>query len=71
MNTIKKYLGIVWIMMGIISLILLIREAIIRISANPTQSVYLPWMIITIIFIPIVFGFVLFGWYAFKKEYNS
>lgn len=71
MNTLKKYLGIIWILMGVTSLILLIREAILRVLANPTQSVYLPWMIITIIFIPIALGFILFGWFAFKKEFNS
>ncbi len=70
MNIVKKYLGIVWILLGISSIVLIIREAFIRISLNPTQNVYLPWVIITIVFIPIAIGFILFGWYAFKKEFN-
>jgi hypothetical protein len=31
----------------------------------------LPWIIIITIFIPIAIGFMIFGWYALKGEYNG
>jgi len=71
MNKVKKYLGLVWIFIGIVSMILLLREAVTKISENPSHNVYLPWVIIIIIFIPIVLGFILFGWFAYKNEFNS
>ena len=32
---------------------------------------YIFWIIIVTIFIPIIVGFILFGYYAFKGEYDN
>jgi len=40
-------------------------------SPDASQEDYVFWIVIVTIFIPIIIGFVLFGYYAFKGEYND
>jgi len=70
MNALRKYLGLVWMILGPAAIIFLILEAAKKISEKPTQDVYLPWIIIITVFAPIAAGMVIFGWYAWNKEYN-
>jgi len=63
-------LGFLWMLIGPAAIIFLIYEAIKKIADNPVQDVYLPWIIIITIFTPIAIGFVIFGWYAVKGEYD-
>jgi hypothetical protein len=70
MNLLKKILGVGWILLGPAAIAFLIYEAIQKIKANPAQDVYLPWIIIITIFTPIAIGFVLFGYYSVKGEYD-
>jgi hypothetical protein len=71
MTLLKKYLGIVWILLGPAVLILLFKGAIHNISAAGTKDINkpIPWIIIITIFTPIAVGLVIFGWYALKNEY--
>lgn len=73
MNNIKKILGIIWILVAIAAIVFLLQGAWHNIKPNAKLDINkpLPWIIIIIIFIPIVIGFALFGWYAFKGEYNT
>jgi hypothetical protein len=73
MNTIKKYLGLVWILLAIFAFIKLINAAYNNISSHGNLDINkpLPWIIIITIFTPIVIGMILFGWYAFTNEYNE
>jgi hypothetical protein len=71
MNSIKKILGFVWMLLGPAAVLFLLYEAYKRISEKPTQDVYLPWIIIIIIFTPIAIGLVIFGYYAMKGEYDE
>ncbi len=73
MNPVKKYLGLVWIMVAIAAFGLLVQAAVIHIKAGGSLDINkpMPWIIIITIFTPIVIGLALFGWYAFKEEYNS
>jgi hypothetical protein len=71
MNALKKGLGILWMIIGPASVVMLILKAIEKISAKPTQDVYLPWVIIILVFTPIAAGLVIFGWYALKGEYDN
>ena len=73
MNTIKKYLGLIWILLAIVSITLLIINAIQNINPNGKLDINkpMPWLIIIIIFIPIAIGLAIFGWYAFKNEYSK
>jgi amino acid transporter len=73
MKIIKKYLGLVWILLSISSVIILIRMAIINISTDGGAEIHnpIPWIIIITIYLPIAFAFALFGYYAFKNEYHT
>lgn len=71
MNSIRKLLGFVWILLGPAAVLFLSYEAYNKISEKPTQDVYLPWIIIIIIFTPIAIGLVIFGYYAMKGEYDE
>jgi hypothetical protein len=71
MDKLKRILGIVWILLGPATLIFLVNEAWQKIQANPVHDVYLPWMIIVIICIPIAIGMVLFGYFALLGEYSG
>jgi len=71
MNSIRKLLGFVWILLGPAAVLFLLYEAYNKISEKPTQDVYLPWIIIIIIFTPIAFGLVIFGYYAIKGDYDE
>ncbi len=73
MNTIKKYLGIVWIIVAIAAIVFLVQSAIQNINPYGKLDINkpMPWIIIIIIFIPIATGLALFGWYAFKGEYDK
>ena len=70
MNTIKKALGFVWMLLGPSAILFLIYEAYHKIAANPAQDVYLPWIIIITIFTPVAVGMVIFGYYALNGEYD-
>lgn len=71
MNLLKKWLGIIWIIMGPLVIYLLISGAITHVNPNGKKEINNPviWVIIISIFLPIVIGFMIFGYYAIKDEY--
>ncbi len=71
MNTVKKILGIFWLLLGPAAILFLLYEGCRKIAEKPTQDVYLPWVIIMVIFAPIAAGMTLFGYYAMKGEYDE
>ena len=73
MNTIKKILGLVWMFLAPAIIWFLASQAIQKIAAATTltkSNVTLQWVIILTIFTPICIGFFIFGYYAFKGEYD-
>jgi Ni,Fe-hydrogenase I cytochrome b subunit len=70
MNQLKKWLGIVWILLGPVAIYYLIKTAAAEISKNPVTNTIIQWAVFVIIFIPIAIGLVIFGYYAFKGEYD-
>jgi hypothetical protein len=70
MNTVKRLLGIVWIVLGPLSLYWLIRTGMSEIVRNPTINTKMQWGVFIVVFVPIVVGLVLFGCYALKGEYD-
>ncbi|HET6996249.1 MAG TPA: hypothetical protein VFI06_14750 [Chitinophagaceae bacterium] len=72
MNTIKKYLGIVWILLAPTVIYFLLSSAIEHIDSNKKGQINDPviWIIILAIFTPIAIGLLVFGWYALKGEYD-
>ena len=73
MNQLKRLLGLLWMVIGPGLFIVLINSALHNINAGGKGDINkpLPWVIIICIFIPIAIGLVVFGWYAFKGEYDT
>lgn len=72
MDKIKRYLGILWIVIGMAAISLLIYSAAINInSAKGDIGKPIPWIIIISVFTPISIGLIIFGWYALKGEYDE
>ena len=71
MNTIRKYAGIVWILLGPVSLYFLVKTALAEIEHKPLIDTKIQWAVFVIVFIPIAIGLVIFGYYALKNEYEE
>ena len=73
MNAIKRYLGLLWIGIGVLSIIVLVGSAAHYIDLSGTKEINkpIPWVIIITIFTPIAIGMMIFGWYAFKGAYDG
>jgi len=72
-NSVKKYLGLLWMVCGPLAILLLISTAIKTIYSNAKGDIGnpIPWIIIIAIFTPIAIGLAIFGWYSWKGEYNE
>lgn len=75
MKALKKYLGVIWIILGPATMTFLSWQAWDKISSAKagiaTTNTALQWGIILLIFIPIAVGLVIFGKYAYAEEYNT
>ena len=72
MNYIKKYLGIIWLLLAPVVIYFLISSAVEHIDPKKTEQINNPviWVIIIAIFTPVAIGLMIFGWYALKGEYD-
>ena len=73
MNALKKYLDIIWMLLGPALVGFMFWQASDKIgkATEATKAnVTLQWSIILIIFIPICIGFLIFGYYAIQGAYD-
>jgi hypothetical protein len=72
MNKIKRSLGMIWIILAPAVIFFLVDRAIVHIDPAGKKDINNPviWIIIIAIFTPIAIGMVIFGWYAFRGEYD-
>lgn len=74
MNTVKKFLGLVWMVLGPLAMTFLVIQAIEKVGLTHTSiertNTILQWGIILFIFFPISLGLMIFGFYAWKGEYE-
>ena len=71
MNSLKRVLGIVWILLGPLTIAFLVWQAFNKLSApTATTDEWIQWSIIVFIFAPVAIGMVMFGWYAWQGEYD-
>ena len=70
MNNIKRWLGIVWLLLGPVAIYFLIKTAAHEIAKKPVLDTKIQWAVFVIVFIPIAIGMIIFGYYAFKGEYD-
>jgi len=73
MNSFKKILGIVWLLLAPAVIYFLVDRAIVHIDTGGKKDINNPviWIIIIAIFTPIAIGLMIFGWYAWKNEYQK
>ncbi|RZK78689.1 MAG: hypothetical protein EOO85_05650 [Pedobacter sp.] len=75
MNALKKGLGLFWMLLGPASIIFMFIQALDKVGLAPEgvakTNTALQWGIILFIFIPISAGLVIFGYYAYKGEYDK
>ena len=71
MNQLKKWLGIVWIILGPVTIYYLCKTAITEIARKPVIDTKIQWAVFVIVFVPIAIGIMIFGYYAFKGEYDE
>ncbi len=71
MNAVKRLMGIAWMLAAPVIMYTLVMGAVHNIGQG-TKDINkpVPWIIIISIFLPIAIGLVIFGWYAFKGEYD-
>jgi len=70
MNAIKKYLGVIWMILGPVAIYYLLKTAAAEIAKKPVIDTKIQWAVFVIVFIPIAIGITIFGYYAFKGEYD-
>ena len=70
MNYIKRYSGIIWMLMGPLGIFYLIKTAAAEILKKPLLDTKIQWGVFVVVFIPIAIGMVIFGYYALKGEYD-
>jgi hypothetical protein len=71
MNPIKKYLGIVWILLGPAGIYFLVSTALEEIAKKPVIDTKIQWGVFVAVFVPIAIGMMAFGWFALKGEYDK
>ena len=72
MNQLKRIMGLVWMLIAPVVIYFLVMGAMHNISETGTKDINkpVPWFIIIGIFTPIAIGLFIFGYYAFKGEYD-
>ena len=70
MNNIKRFAGVLWIILGPVAIFYLIKTAAEEITKKPVIDTKIQWIVFIVIFIPIAIGLMIFGWYALKNEYH-
>jgi predicted Na+-dependent transporter len=70
MNYIKRYSGIVWMLLGPVAIYYLLQTALSEIARKPLLDTKIQWGVFVIVFIPIAIGMVIFGYFALKGEYD-
>lgn len=75
MKMLKKFLGLVWMVLGPLAMTFLFIQAVEKVGLTHTAiertNTILQWGIILFIFLPISLGLMIFGFYAWKGEYGQ
>ena len=73
MSAFKRYFGLIILLIAPFVIYELVNGAIDNIDTTGKKDINNPviWIIIIAIFTPIAIGLVIFGWYAFRGEYDK
>ena len=70
MNRIKRILGLIWILLAPVAIYYLVKTALHEIQKKPVIDTKIQWMVFIVVFVPIAIGLIIFGYYAWKGEYD-
>jgi purine-cytosine permease-like protein len=70
MNTIKRFAGVLWILIGPLAVYYLVKTAASEINKKPLIDTKIQWAVFVVVFVPIAIGIMIFGYYAIKGEYD-
>lgn len=71
METLKKYLGVIWILLGIYVGYDRVIDSLIKIGSEKLEDRVFGWVVLCVLVPIIVGGLILFGKYALDGEYKS
>ncbi|QDK80711.1 hypothetical protein EXU85_19695 [Spirosoma sp. KCTC 42546] len=71
MESLKKYLGVVWILIGIYVGYDRVTDSLIKIGSDKLEDRVFGWVVLCVLVPIIVGGLILFGKYALDGEYKS
>ncbi len=73
MNAVKKYFGLLFLALAPLLIYELVSGAIANIDTHKKEIINssVNWIVIISIFTPIAIGLIIFGWYAFRGEYDE
>lgn len=71
MEQLKKYLGIVWILLGIYVGYERVTDSLTKIASDKLEDRVFGWVILCVLAPIVTGGLILFGKYALDGEYNS
>ncbi|MCX8020123.1 MAG: hypothetical protein N2747_06475 [Chitinophagaceae bacterium] len=71
-NVFKRYFGLVFLFIAPLIIYELVNGAVQHIRTGGNKDIHNPvvWVIILAIFTPVAIGLVIFGWYAYRGEYD-
>lgn len=69
MDILKKLGGIAIMLIGLLVLITVLEQAYLELSSDPDMEKQVFWPVILPVFLPVIAGFMLFGYFAMKGEY--
>jgi predicted Na+-dependent transporter len=70
MNAIKRIMGVVWMLLGPVAIFFLVNTALAEIAKKPVIDTKIQWGVFVVVFIPIAIGLMIFGYYAYRGEYD-
>jgi purine-cytosine permease-like protein len=73
MNAFKKYFGLIFLVLAPLIIYELVSGAIKNIDTGKKEIINssVNWIVIISIFTPVAIGLIIFGWYAFRGEYDE
>jgi predicted Na+-dependent transporter len=63
-------MGVVWMLLGPVAIFFLLNTALAEIAKKPVIDTKIQWGVFVVVFIPIAIGLMIFGYYAYKGEYD-
>jgi len=70
MNKLKRFAGIIWILLGPLAIFYLVQTASKEIVKKPVIDTKIQWGVFVVVFIPIAIGLVFFGYFALRGDYD-